>query len=482
MLHSRHRDRVPRRPRLNIPPNVAALPFGGAALLPIQLAVRSLYPPARSSFPDIMSARFVSLVVVASFLTACQQEKTQAVSLPTSTVTRGDIAVRVQATGTVEAIDPVPIQSKAGGAIIKLPVEVGSVVKRGDLLAQIDPRDVKNKFDQAVADDVVSNTALVTTLRDQARKDTLFSHHVITAAEHDSTLSSVTSARSTMINSRAALDLARQGLEDASIEAPIAGTIVSRPASLGTIVTAATGQATGTTLMNIANLGQVRMRVTIDEVEMGNVRVGQSATVAVDAFPDHPFNGVIEKVEPQALVTQGVTFFPVLITIDNREGLLMPGMNGEVTVKSADLKGVVQIPIDAVRQTNELAPVSRMFGISVDTLTNQLRRDLVSTEGATAVPGRYAVVGKPDGSYEMRLVHIGPNDMRVAQVLDGVKEGDKVVMLGAIMTSRPAVTPRFTIAEDLRRGAAVTNAPRPAAATGQAGRAAPATAAARTKP
>lgn len=402
-----------------------------------------------------MSSRSISLalsLLSGVLIAGCKQEAAQALALPTAQVARGDIDVRVRATGVVETIDPVEIKSKAGGSIVQLPVEVGSVVQAKGLLAQIDPRDVKNKFEQAVADDVVSYAGLERAMRDQARKDSLFARKVITASEHDSTRSSIAAARADMVSKRASLDLARQGLEDASIEAPISGTVVSRPVSMGSIVTPATGQAAGTTLMTVANLGRVRMRVTIDEVEMGNVRVGQSATVAVDAFPDHSFNGVIEKVEPQAVVSQGVTFFPVQITIDNRDGLLMPGMSGEVTIKAADLKNVVQVPIDAIRQTSELAPVARMFGIPVDSIIGQMRADLVSTEGATAIPGRYVIIAKPDSTFEMRLVRLGPTDLRVQQIVDGVKEGDKVVLLGSIVMQRPTTPPTLTLAANLRRG------------------------------
>jgi HlyD family secretion protein len=427
--------------------------------------------------PKLMLVRPLVLILATVALVGCDKQKTETVALPTAAVVRGDIAVRVQATGTVQPIDPVDIKSKAGGAIMKLPVEVGSVVKARDVLAQIDPRTVQNNFDQAMADDVVSHTSLTTALSNQTRQDSLFARHVITASQHDSTKSAVISARSTMVSSRANLDLARQALEDATIEAPISATVISRPVSPGAIVTPATGQANGTTLMTLANLGRVRMLVTIDEVEMANIRVGESATVSVDAFPEHAFNGTIEKIEPQAIVTQGVTFFPVQVTIDNREGLLMPGMNGEVTIKAADLSNVVQIPIDAIRPTTELAPVSRMFGISVDTLINNLRRDLVSNEGTTSLPGRYVVVALPDGSYEMRLVKIGPTDLRVAQVIDGLKDGDKIVLLGSIVTNRPTQPPRLQIAATMRRGA--TNSATP---TRQAGAPAPAQAGQATKP
>jgi HlyD family secretion protein len=407
-----------------------------------------------------MSSRSIPFFLIATALVvACQAKTAETVALPTTDVTRGDINVRVQATGVVEPINPVEIKSKASGQIIRMPVEVGSVVKRGEQLAQIDPRDVRNQLDQAMADDLVSTASLVKAMRDQARKDSLYAKHVITASEHDSTKSSIAAARSDLVSKRANLDLARQKMEDASVEAPIAGTVVSRPITNGMLITSATSANGGTTLMTLADLGRVRMRVTIDEVEMANIRVGEQASVAVDAFSDRTFDGVIEKIEPQAVVTQGVTFFPVMVSISNKDGLLMPGMNGEVTIKAADLKQVLQIPIDAIRATNELAPVARMFGIPVDTITGQLRRDLVGTgSGGTGIPGRYVIVALPNGTYEMRLIKVGPTDLRVAEVTEGVKEGDKLVMLGAIVTSKPAVLPKLQLSANIKRGAPTTRA------------------------
>jgi HlyD family secretion protein len=405
-----------------------------------------------------MLPRTTPLLLLVAALAACQTKAPTPTALPTAAVTRGDIAVRVQATGVVQPINPVDVRSKASGMIIQLPVDVGSVVKPGDLLAQVDPRDVKNEYDQAMADDLVSTAALQTAMRDQARKDSLFSRHVITLSEHDSTRSATADAISTMVGSRTNLDLARQKLEDATVRAPIPGTVVSRPITNGTIITSATSPNGGTVLMTVADLGRVRMQVTIDEVEMANVRIGERATVAVDAFPEHAFDGVVEKIEPQAVVTQGVTFFPVMVSISNKDGLLMPGMNGEVTINAGDLNKVLQIPIDAMRVTNELAPVTRMFSIPVDTLTSQIRSDLIAGEGTTGIPGRYVVVALPNGTYEMRLIKVGPTDLRVVEVRDGLKEGDKVVMLGSIMTTKPAYPPTLRIADNMKRGAPATRA------------------------
>lgn len=401
-----------------------------------------------------MHRRRLTTLLIATLVVACKEKAPVIVPLPTTTVTKGEIAVRVQATGSVEPIDPVDIKSKASGQVIEMPVEVGSVVKKGQILAQVDPRDVKNKYDQAMADDLVSVANLEKVLRDRVRKDSLFVRHVITVAEHDSSRSDYSAALSDVASSRANLDLAKQMLEDASVEAPIAGTIISRPITNGMLITSTTSSPNGgTTLMTLADLSIVRMRVTIDEVEMANVRVGEQASVAVDAFPDRAFDGVIEKIEPQATVTQGVTFFPVMVSIPNKEGLLMPGMNGEVTIKAADLHNVVQVPIDAIRATNELAPVTRMFSIPIDTLNGELRRDLISGEGTTGIPGRYVIVQLAPDRYEMRLVKTGPTDLRVIQVIDGVKEGDNIVMLGSILAKKPEVPPKLQIAANMKRGA-----------------------------
>src|SRR5262249_33932042 len=242
----------------------------GRRFVPIRSPARkfSLVPEGVSP-PKLMSVRRIPLLAVASAiaaLAACENKKAEQAPLPTTAVTRGNINVRVQATGTVEPINPVDIKSKAQGQIIALPVEVGSVVKRGQEIAKIDPRDVKNQYDQAVADDVVSYTSLQATKRDQARQDSLFAAHVITASEHDSSKATLTAAQADLVNSRAALDLRRQALEDAPVEAPLGGTVVSRPTTQGTIITSATSANGGTTLMTIADLGRVRMRVTIDEV------------------------------------------------------------------------------------------------------------------------------------------------------------------------------------------------------------------------
>src|SRR6185437_7086001 len=190
-----------------------------------------------------------ALVLTVMVVAACHSKTQQTAALPTSVVTRGNISVRVQATGVVEPADTVLVKSKASGMVLQMPVDVGSLVKPGDLLAQVDPRDVRNEYDQAVADDVVSSASLRQALADQAREDTLFARHVVTAAQHDSSKSTTAAAVADIVEKRANLDLALQKLQDATVRAPIAGTVISRPITTGQIITSATSANGGTTLM-----------------------------------------------------------------------------------------------------------------------------------------------------------------------------------------------------------------------------------------
>jgi len=415
---------------------------------------RATAPTPNRNHP--MSFRYYAAVLAAALLAAgaCGRASEKVKPLPTAAAERGDLAVRVQASGVVEPVDPVDVKSKTAGLITKMPVDVGSIVRKGDLIVQVDPRDVRNQLEQAMADSAVSMAGLNQARLQRNRADSLFKTRVITRTAVDSARVNYATASADYVSARANLDLARQRVEDATVRAPIAGTVVSKPAATGQIIMAATGFGGGTTVVSLADLGRVRMRVTIDESEMANVRIGETANVVVDAFPDRPFTGQVEKIEPQAVVNQGVTFFPVLVNISNKEGLLMPGMNGEVTIVAADRKNVVRIPIDAVRKTTELAPTARLFGYTADSLVTLMRPELVSTT-VGANPTNYVVVALSDSTYELREVKTGANDLTYVEVVDGLREGDRVALLGSLSTGRPKVWPTLKIASNMLRSPSV---------------------------
>lgn len=123
----------------------------------------------------------------------------------------------------------------------------------------------------------------------------------------------------------------------------------------------------------MADLTKVQVRTLVNETDIGKVRPGLSASVRVDAYPDRPFVGVVEKIEPKATVQQSVTMFPVLVSIDNQQRLLMPGMNGEVSIEVERRENVLAIPNDAVRNQNEVVSVATLLGLDPDSVRAQIR-------------------------------------------------------------------------------------------------------------
>jgi len=206
------------------------------------------------------------------------------------------------------------------------------------------------------------------------RSDEMFNARVITATEHESAVLDYANAEAQAVRMRASLDLAKQRLEDATITAPVSGTVIDKTVTLGQVITSATGNASGgTTLLKMADLNQVRVRALFNETDIGQVRSGQEATVVTDAYPDRPFRGVVEKIEPQAVIQQNVTMFPVLVTLSNLEGLLKPGMNGEVTVVIDQRDDVLAVPNDAIKNVREGVAIAPVLGLDPDSVQAQIR-------------------------------------------------------------------------------------------------------------
>jgi HlyD family secretion protein len=141
--------------------------------------------------------------------------------------------------------------------------------------------------------------------------------------------------------------------------------VIEKLVSLGTVILSATNSAGGgTVLVKMADLSQVRARVLITETDIGQVVPGLPATVSVDAFPNRQFRGVVEKIEPQAVVEQNVTMFPILVSLENSDGALKPGMNGEVSILVDTRENVIAVPLDAVRTAREAEPLAVMFNLT----------------------------------------------------------------------------------------------------------------------
>jgi HlyD family secretion protein len=304
---------------------------------------------------------------------ACAK-KQAAPTVQTAMVTSRDIIIDAQANGVIEPIQIVEVKSKASGVITKMPVETGTHLNSGDLIVQIDTRDVQNKYDQAKAALDAAQAKLSVAESDKKRNEEMFKARVITPQEFEQVAVNYENAKSGVVNAQAALDLAKQSLEDATVKAPSEGTVIDKTVSEGTVIASASGSVSGgTTIIKMADLGVVRIRALFNETDIGNVHPGEPANVTVDAYPDRRFGGVVEKIEPQAVVQQNVTMFPVLVNLQNNEGLLKPGMNGEVSVLIDERDGVLAIPNDAIKNPREAVATGAMLGLSADSVNAELR-------------------------------------------------------------------------------------------------------------
>lgn len=309
--------------------------------------------------------RFLGVAVGLAVLVACAEgEADEAPSVPSSPVERGNLIIKAEATGSVEPIRRVEVKSKASGEILRLHADVGDRVEPGALLAEIDPRDVRNGFEQAEADLDVAKARLKISLAQYTRAEDLIAADVITTLELETRELDYANARAALVRAEANFELNELRLSDVTIRAPLAGTIIERSVEEGVVIQSASQNVSGgTTLMIMANLEDMQVRTLVDETDMGEIRANMEATVRVEAFPDRIFSGVVEKIEPQAVVQQNVTMFPVIVRLSNREGLLKPGMNAEVEILIAEAPNVVLVPNNAVVSPQDAAPAAMVLGL-----------------------------------------------------------------------------------------------------------------------
>jgi HlyD family secretion protein len=324
-----------------------------------------------------IAAAALVLLSITAVVTGCGRKKSGAGQVQTAAVQRRDIAVTIEATGTVEPIDLVEVKSKASGQIVHMPVVVGSDVAKGALLAQIDPTDVDNQYRQAAAALQAAQAKSEISAAQKKRAEALFTQGVIAAPDVETARLDYASSEAALVTARTNLDIARERRSEATVTAPVAGTILQQPVSEGQVIASATSNVSGgTTLLMMADLSRIRMRALVSETDIGNIRPGLTATVTVDAFPDRPFNGTVEKVEPQAVIQQSVTLFPVLISIANEQRMLLPGMNGEVSMLISEHDDVPTVPVDAVRGVREIPAVALALGLNADDVKNEVQRQI----------------------------------------------------------------------------------------------------------
>ncbi len=370
-----------------------------------------------------LNRSYVAVAALALVAGGCteQGESAEASSVLTALAERGDLSITAEATGSIEPIRTVEVKSKASGEILRLHVDVGDRVEAGELLAEVDPRDVRNGLNQAQADLQVAEARMGIAQAQRDRSNELMEAGVITAEEHESKDLEYANAQAALTRATTNLELAELRMSDVTIRAPSAGTILTKNVEMGQVIQSASGNVSGgTVLMLMADLNEMQVRTLVDETDMGEIRPGMRADVDVEAFPNRAFTGDVLKIEPQAVVQQNITMFPVIVTLENRDGLLRPGMNAEVTVLIAEELGTLTIPNNTVVQMQQVAPAAMVLGLD----PNELNMD----RSVFADLQRQARGVTPAGADEGATADASPDDSEpsvdVASIRAKVQSGE----------------------------------------------------------
>jgi HlyD family secretion protein len=326
----------------------------------------------------------IALAAAVVGLAACKKTVPPPV-YETLPVEKRDIIVSAHATGTVQPDTTVQVKTRASGEVLGLKVETGQVVKRGALLMQIDPRLTRNAVAQAQANVVAAKVQLANATVQKQRSDSLLAAQAITALEHDQDVLAYANAKAALVSAQVNLENNRINLEDADVRAPITGTIIEIDVSRGQVIASATSNVGGgTTLLTMADLNLVQVSTPVDETDIGKIQPGQAATVSVDAFPNHPFSGTVLKIEPKDTVQQNVTMFPVRVRIDNRNGLLRPGMNADVEIHVGQRLGVLAVANAALRTARDVASAAQVLGLDPQAVQAALQQQQPDARADTA--------------------------------------------------------------------------------------------------
>jgi HlyD family secretion protein len=388
-----------------------------------------------------MNLRIPAIALATIVVAACGQRGSSPVAqqYDTATVEKRPLVLTVEAAGVIEPVRTVEIKSKASGEILELGADTGDTVKRGALLARIDPRTPRNRLDQAAAQ---LNAAQARSTNAQSQLDRgrkLLGNAWINQADYDKLVLDAATAESEVVSARIAVDNSRIALDDTEVRAPSDGTILYKKVERGQVISSPTMDVGGgTLLMTMADLSRVQARVRVDETDLGKIAPGMPAKITVASYPGKHFSGTIEKIEPQAVVEQNVTLFPVLISLENQERLLRPGMNVDVRFEVARRDDVLTVPVTSLRTERDVDTTASITGLDAATIRAKLGsaagegtgpRNGSARDSAARFGGSFWVVVDRKGALEAVPIVTGITDLDRVEVTKGLAEGESVLVL-----------------------------------------------------
>ncbi|GAA3514375.1 efflux RND transporter periplasmic adaptor subunit [Aquimarina addita] len=361
----------------------------------------------------IGSIAVVLLAIIAySFIKGGDRMIIEAKTIPAK---KSNVTTLVTATGTIEPINQVEVGTQVSGVVEKIYVDYNSVVKEGQLIAELDKTNLKASTVQAQAayDNAINQRNYTKTIYD--RQKTLFDSQVISKSDFDDALYNYETAKGTATQRYSDLQSAKTNLGYASIYSPIDGVVLSKDIDEGQTVAASYSTPT---LFTIAqDLKEMQVEADVDEADIGQVKEGQRVEFTVDAYIGETFNGIVTQVRLDPTVTSNVVTYTVVVKAENEDLKLKPGLTATISIYTLELHDVLTAEAKAVNfkpEEETLATYNAYYNIPNNT------SNLSGNEKTLWVLGK-------DRSITPKIVTLGASDGVNVQILSGISQGEELV-------------------------------------------------------
>ena len=295
---------------------------------------------------NIILVSILAILLIAGYFYFSKKNDKQQVNIVTTKVYYGDISSSITATGTIKPIDTVSVGSQISGVVRNIYADFNDVVKKGQLLAKVDPSIIGAQVEATKANLFSAKSNLEYQQSTFDRQEQLFKLGAISKADFQVALNQRNTAKATVDNANALLIIAKKNLFYTNIYTPIDGTVINRNVREGQTIAASLNAPT---LFVIANdLTKMQVRAAVDEADIGNVKAGQNVSFTVDAFPDNVFKGIVYEILLNSKTTANVVTYTTLINVDNKDMRLKPGMTANINIYTEEDKNVMIIPLRAL--------------------------------------------------------------------------------------------------------------------------------------
>lgn len=333
-------------------------------------------------------------------------KKEEKITFDTAAVAPANIMNSITATGTIEPVTSVTVGTQVSGIVSKLFVDYNSVVKKGQVIAELDKTNLMSQLNTAKTQLATAQSQLNYQTANYKRYKTLFEKGLVAADDFDNAKLSYTQAKEQVVSAKEEVQRAQTNLGYATITSPIDGVVLSKSVEEGQTVAASFSTPE---LFTIAqDLTNMQVVADVDEADIGDVKEGERVTFTVDAYPDDTFEGEVKQVRQEATTTNNVVTYEVVISAPNADLKLKPGLTANVTIYTAERKGVLSVPSKALRFTPQKETVGKMKIVDVANAKNKV----------WTIEGNSIVAHK---------VNIGMTDGTNTQIVGGIAEGTKVV-------------------------------------------------------